>query len=160
MYCNSCGNQLLSDQAACSRCGVPVGVSYAHAVFASRVERNVRLLSVLWLVYSVFEAIGGCALLMVARYIFPRWKVYGTQQEFLHPMLAGIGCFLLIKAAAGFITGIGLLERQSWARPLALGIGIIAMINIPFGTAIGVYTLWVLLSREAELEWRRLAATA
>jgi hypothetical protein len=33
----------------------------------------------------------------------------------------------------------------------------VALINVPFGTAMGVYTLWVLMSPEADNEYRRLA---
>ena len=56
----------------------------------------------------------------------------------------------------GFIAGWGLLNRQGWARSLAIVMGVISMFfNIPFGTALGVYTLWVLLPLQSKEEYER-----
>ena len=38
----------------------------------------------------------------------------------------------------------GLLARKPWARILALVVGILGLVNFPIGTAIGLYTFWVL----------------
>jgi hypothetical protein len=40
---------------------------------------------------------------------------------------------------------------------LAIVLGCIALVHIPFGTALGIYTLWVLLPAESEEEYRRTA---
>ena len=53
--------------------------------------------------------------------------------------------FLLVLSLPGLITGIGLLKFQPWARIVGLVFGAINLINIPFGTILGVYGLWVLL---------------
>jgi hypothetical protein len=50
------------------------------------------------------------------------------------------------------------MQREPWARVLALVLGFIALFNIPFGTAIGVYTLWVLLPAQSQQEYEALAA--
>jgi len=47
------------------------------------------------------------------------------------------------------MAGWGLLQRAPWARLLALILAFLALFNVPFGTAIGVYTLWVLLPDES-----------
>jgi hypothetical protein len=62
----------------------------------------------------------------------------------------------VIKGVLGIIAGWGLLERQSWARVLALVLGFLSLIHMPFGTAIGVYTLWVLLPGPSEIEYRQM----
>jgi hypothetical protein len=56
-----------------------------------------------------------------------------------------IGILNLVRAAAGFLAGHGLLQRGAWARILALILGFLSLFNVPFGTALGVYTFWVLL---------------
>ena len=61
--------------------------------------------------------------------------------------IAGI---LVLLSAPGIIGGMGLLKRQSWARILVLVLGVINLINIPFGTALGIYTIWALTHRETE----------
>src|SRR6516225_348070 len=70
---------------------------------------------------------------------------------FLRPLLGVIAILLLAKAALGFLTGWGLLQREKWARILALMLAFVSLFtNIPFGTALGVYTMWVLLPQESE----------
>lgn len=58
--------------------------------------------------------------------------------------------FLLAISLPGLITGIGILKFQSWARILGIVLSVINLINIPFGTALGIYGLWVLLNKETE----------
>lgn len=66
-----------------------------------------------------------------------------------------VGAFLVLLALPGIVAGVGLLRRRPWARIVALVIGAIHLINIPFGTALGVYTFWVLLQDETERMFRR-----
>jgi uncharacterized membrane protein (DUF2068 family) len=66
----------------------------------------------------------------------------------------------LAGGVLGIIAGWGLLDRQPWARTLAIVLGVINLIHIPFGTALGIYTLWVLLPAESEQEYRSFARAA
>ena len=56
-----------------------------------------------------------------------------------------VGAFLIIFSIPEIIGGIGLLKRRPWSRILMLVVSVFDLLNIPIGTAIGVYTLWVLL---------------
>ena len=58
-------------------------------------------------------------------------------------------CFLAVLGLPSVIGGWALLTGKSWARPLLLVISVLHLPNVPFGTALGIYTLWVLLSDEA-----------
>ncbi len=78
--------------------------------------------------------------------------------SFLRPLLSVVGIFILAKAACGFIAGWGLMQREPWARVIALVLGFISLFNIPFGTAVGVYTLWVLLPAQSQEEYDALVA--
>ena len=60
-----------------------------------------------------------------------------------------VGSFLVVMGAPGLAAGYGLLKRRPWSRMLALVLGILNLINIPIGTVMGVYTLWVLLDDRA-----------
>ena len=60
-----------------------------------------------------------------------------------------VGGFMTALALPGILTGIGLLKRKPWARIAAAVLGIINLMNFPLGTAVGVYTLWILLQNEA-----------
>jgi hypothetical protein len=74
--------------------------------------------------------------------------------------MRGLGGLLLVGAVVGIVTGWGLLERQPWARTLALVVGCFSLLDMPFGTALGIYTLWVLLPARSEEEYRRMARAA
>ena len=50
----------------------------------------------------------------------------------------------------------GLFERQPWARTLGMVLGILALIRPPFGTALGIYTLWVLAPEASAREWNQM----
>ncbi len=70
-------------------------------------------------------------------------------------ILSTLGCiiagFLIIVSVPGIIGGIGLLHRREWARILVLIISAINLLNIPIGTAVGAYSIWVLVQRETVL---------
>lgn len=74
------------------------------------------------------------------------------------PILGGIGAFiffvLLVLSLPGLIAGIGLLQFRPWARILTIVLSVLDLINVPFGTALGVYGLWVLLSQGSERLFR------
>jgi hypothetical protein len=53
--------------------------------------------------------------------------------------------FLAVLALPGIIGGWALFAGRSWGRPFVMVLGVIQLINIPFGTALGIYTLWALL---------------
>jgi hypothetical protein len=53
--------------------------------------------------------------------------------------------FLLIFSIPGLIGGIGLFLKQTWARYLVLVISVFDLLNIPVGTAIAIYSIWVLV---------------
>jgi hypothetical protein len=154
MFCNFCGNALYENQTVCSKCN--------NAIVrggASRVEHHLKLLGIFWIADAVLHVIGGCVLLIVANTIFAR-SSEAEHPAFLHPLLMGIAILVLAIAAGSLIAGFGLLERQAWARPLALVMAFLALLNVPLGTALGVYTLWVLMSPLADSEYHRLAASA
>jgi phage shock protein PspC (stress-responsive transcriptional regulator) len=158
MYCDKCGAQLQPDQAFCSRCGKQVGPSViAMPRHRGRVQEHLNLIAILWLAFSALNAVGGIVLLIIANTIFIHGRV--NAPPFLHSLLGGLGGFILVKAAVGLAAAFGLIQRESWARTLILILAFIALFtSIPFGTALGIYTLWALMPRESEQEYETMVA--
>ena len=52
---------------------------------------------------------------------------------------------LLSVGVASIVGGFALLQRRPWARILVLILSFLSLINIPIGTAYGIYAIWVLL---------------
>ena len=71
------------------------------------------------------------------------------------PILSIIGSVLILIALTlsipGIIGGWGLIRGKSWARILMVVLSALHLINIPIGTILGSYGLWVLLSKKTEL---------
>ena len=65
--------------------------------------------------------------------------------------IAGIG-FIVVAALSVpcVIAGFGLLKFRRWAQILAIVMSVLNLPGIPFGTALGIYGLWVLLNRETK----------
>lgn len=59
-----------------------------------------------------------------------------------------LGAFLFIVGLPGIIGGIGLLYHKRWARIVVLILSVIDLINIPFGTFLGIYSIWVLVHED------------
>ncbi|HEX9119297.1 MAG TPA: hypothetical protein VF840_02045 [Terriglobales bacterium] len=158
MFCDSCGASLQGGQGYCKRCGKQVIGPVVEG--SGRVARNAHLLGILWIAYSALSLLCGVVLMIVGRTIFGPLglpSMPGGPPMFIRPLLSAIAIVLLCKAAAGLAAGLGLLQRQDWGRILAIVLGVISLINIPFGTALGIYTLWVLVSPGADKEYEELA---
>jgi hypothetical protein len=137
----------------------------APRLYDYRVSRNVQTLGTLWLVYAALRALIGVASLLFLHGLFGRhfhhsdfnfgWTPFGHMgMDGLWPiavfyMMLSVGCTLL--------TGYALMTRQPWGRVLAIIFGIFALFHFPLGTALGIYTLWVLAPRLSGDEYEALA---
>ena len=59
------------------------------------------------------------------------------------------GGFLFLVSVPGMVAGVGLLRRLAWARILALVVAFLDLVNFPIGTAISLYSFFVLLQDAA-----------
>ena len=117
---------------------------------------HVKGLGVLFLVFSAFGVIAALVLMLA---IGGTATIVGLTAPVEDAAIAipiiGIGgtalmIFLLVLSLPGLIAGWGLLTLKPWARILAIVLAALQLINFPFGTILGAYALWVLLSSETE----------
>ncbi len=70
------------------------------------------------------------------------------------PILMAIGTFVFFLIAVlsvpRVICGVGLLSFRPWARILGIIISAISLLDVPFGTALGGYGLWVLFADQSQ----------
>jgi len=154
MFCDRCGARVDGPASFCPACGrsfaVPAGVPPAIPA-GGRVERHVRTLGILWLVYAGFRLLGAVAVGTFASF---SWGPFDHLPFFVPGLLRVVGGFLLVAGVLGALAGWGLMERRPWARMLAIVLGVLALFRFPIGTALGVYTLWVLAPAASEAEYR------
>ena len=115
---------------------------------------HVKVLGVL---YIALSALGICGALFLALAFGTANGIVAANADDARVALPIIGVagsalvvFLLAVSLPGLITGIGLLKLKPWARIVGIVLAAINLINIPFGTILGVYALWVLLNKETE----------
>lgn len=57
---------------------------------------------------------------------------------------------ILVLSLPSLIVGFGLYNFRPWARVLGLVLAAFNLVQVPFGTALALYTFWVLLKPETE----------
>ncbi len=110
-------------------------------------KENVTILAALHIAYSIIGIIIGTTILIIlggAGIVScdpEAIAITGTIAIFVYTII-------LIFAIPGLIGGIGLLKKKPWARILVLIVGCVRLFDIPVGTALGVYSIWVLTKEE------------
>jgi hypothetical protein len=120
----------------------------------SRLQLHLRALGVLWIIVG--------ALFLIPVFLLLLFTTLGSMVRVSLPVdvlvdgplvLSIVGALLFIVATGHILLGWGLLKHRPWARMVAIVLGIILLVEPPFGTALGIYTLWVLLSDEGGTEY-------
>ncbi len=116
--------------------------SFMNRLSSRDLEKHVTILGWLYLIGS-----GLAVLLGSSAYIYVMLRSDGGARSVAIMGLAYIA--LIVLALAGFLAGDGLLKRERRGKILALIIGFLIIANHPIGTALGLYTFWVLLQESA-----------
>jgi len=157
MFCSSCGAQIQPEFTVCPNCRRPIPTGVAITL-PGRLDRHLRTLGILWVVAGALFVIPGLVLMTISSIVRTAIPATESVARVAAPLvLSIIGGSLFLVAVGGILVGWGLLKHQSWARIAAIVLGIVSLLHPPFGTALGIYTLWVLLSDQGGVEYDRLA---
>ncbi|MGC9157921.1 MAG: zinc ribbon domain-containing protein [Terracidiphilus sp.] len=165
MYCSQCGQELIPGQGFCPRCGAPAasplppvpGMEIQLRNYASRV----RALATFWFLYAGLSLLLGVAALAFANAFFAGrfgpWMGVPMQPMWFGPAILHFAwAILLVRTALAVAAGWGLLERTQWGRTVAILAAFLSLIKFPFGTALGIWTLVVLLGCRNAALYERL----
>jgi hypothetical protein len=110
-------------------------------------EKHIPIVGTLWIVFSVLWI-----LLAVFLFVILAGAGMVSGDENAMAILAIIGSFiaffLIVISIPGIVGGIWLMKRKEWARILVLILAFLNLLNVPFGTALGVYSIWALMNSE------------
>jgi len=116
---------------------------------------HIKIVAILHIILGAITILGGLAVLAVFGGIATLIGASGSTDAL--PAVPIVGAFgglialvLLFLGVPGVIAGIGLLKFRPWGRILGIIISALDLFHVPFGTALGIYGLWALLSREGE----------
>ncbi len=116
--------------------------------------------SILGILYIAFGALGMVIAIFVLVLLGGAAGIVGmlAQQEpeaavaapILGVVAVGVFGLIALLSIPGLAVGIGLVKFKEWARILGLVLSALNLLNVPFGTILGGYGLWVLLNKETE----------
>jgi len=105
-------------------------------------EEHNKTLATLYFIYSGIHGltlIGLLLLVLVIKFTTPAAEIISTTT-----VAIGSVAFVILFLAVGLLpllVGYGLRKRTGWVKPLGASVAIISLVNIPIGTALGVYTM-------------------
>ena len=112
-------------------------------------ERQINLIGILWIV------MGGLSLILgFLGFLFFFGVSFipdlGREAPFILRTVGTVAVFFFVLLGLPkIIAGIGLLKKKEWARILTLIVSFINLLNIPLGTALGIYSIIILLKEES-----------
>ncbi|MBK1876378.1 hypothetical protein [Pelagicoccus mobilis] len=106
-------------------------VAYLHIAFGA--------LSLLAAIVT-FIALGAVGGLVVVQGEIGAAGILGVVAVFVAGLLS-------VLAIPDLLGGWALLVGKPWGRPLVIVISFLSLLNIPFGTVVGIYSLWALLRK-------------
>jgi hypothetical protein len=168
MYCSLCGQPIDPYQPFCPRCGrqvTPIATAPPPPWIWTRVHRHLHTVGVLWIVYAGYTVLTWMMAIPILSGMFRGWGFGHGWDGFVFPfervpwLIPMITAILAVRAVLCLVTGIALLRRTTWARPLAIVTAFLTLIKPITGTALAIYTLWVLLPSLSGQEYDQIAAS-
>jgi hypothetical protein len=178
MVCQACGAPMAAEVHFCPKCGVQVaGAPLAPPAYAAypptafvpvpRVQRHLQTLGILWCVFGAYRVASGLIGMFFLRAVtmhgfggdwpFGRHFPGPFGPPWMGALLPVVAVVTVVGAVLAFLVGYSLLTRRPWGRVVAIIIAILTLIKFPFGTALGIYTLWVLAPSMSGMEYDAIA---
>lgn len=105
-------------------------------------EEHNKTLATLYFIYSGIHGltlIGLLLLVLVLKLATPAAELMSSLWLFI-----GLTVFVILFLVVGLlplIVGYGFRKRASWLKPVAFLTAVLSLVNIPIGTALGIYTI-------------------
>lgn len=111
-------------------------------------DKHINVLAVLFIVYNSMTLLAS----LIVFFVFLLGGALVQEPEFSSLIfIIGlcVAALLFVLSAPGIVAGYGLLRCKKWSRILTIVLAIIHAFNVPLGTALAVYALWVMTQDEA-----------
>ena len=124
-------------------------------------SKHVDVLGLLYLVWGSLFLLAGAivAALMLGAMALVQdagsREVSGVAAGLTAAMFGTLAIVALAWGGCHASAGTALRRHQPWSRTVALGVGVLDLALVPFGTALGIYALWVLLNDDARALFRQ-----
>jgi hypothetical protein len=105
-------------------------------------EEHNKTLATLYFIYGAMHGLTLAGLLLLVLVV--KLAALGTSSISTFWVAVGVLIFVVLLLVVGLVplvVGYALKKQRRWARPLGLTLAVISLINIPVGTALGIYTI-------------------
>jgi hypothetical protein len=111
-------------------------------------KTHIQIVAALHIAFGVLSLLGAIGIFLAMGMAGGIVISQGEQQAagIIAIVAVALGGFLALLSLPGIIGGWGLYAGRSWGRVVVLVLGALHLLNVPIGTALGVYTFWALLS--------------
>lgn len=111
-------------------------------------NQHVSFVGALHIGFGILGLIGALAVFIVFNFAHDFIEHEPIAEQVVGFLGGSIALLILFFACLGIIGGIGLFSYRPWSRILIMIVSAINCLNIPIGTAKGVYSIWVLMQPE------------
>ncbi len=111
-------------------------------------KQHVSLVGALHVGFGILGLLGALAVYLSFHFVFGFVEDVDIAEELISFLGNTLSLIIVFFSTLGIIGGIGLFTYKSWARILVMIVSAINCLNIPIGTAKGVYSIWVLMQAE------------
>jgi len=158
MYCSTCGAGIVPGLAVCPQCGQPARIvppavpafQFELANFAGKM----RALSTVWFIYGALALVFGFIGLAFANsflgghglWMHSPWMRREFPPFWFMPAIVRFTwLYVIARGGLALMAGWGLMQRARWGRIVAIIAAFANIIRFPFGTALAIWTLVMLM---------------
>ncbi len=126
-------------------------------------KKHIQFIGILHMIMAGFGLLAGIAVLAFMSLILNGEDINvrhfdGSQLDtqipsWVRSFMYIVPVLMITLSLPGLFAGYGLIKRKPWARILTFIVSGFMVINPPLGTALGVYSFWVLLDDEVKAEF-------
>jgi hypothetical protein len=138
------------------------------AMQETKVRRHLQTLGILWCAFGAYRVVSGLLGMFFLRTMSMHnfgsdgwpfggspWGPHGS--HWMSALLPIIAVYTVCVSALALLVGYSLLTRRPWGRTLAIVVGVLTLLKPILGTALGIYTLWVLIPAPSAVEYDAIA---
>jgi len=123
-------------------------------------QKHIQLVAIFNIVYRAFTIVLSMVLVALCAWItgflesfvwhgaMRRHEIPAEIIDIIPIILIVAAGILFVFSIIGIIGGIGLLKQKEWGRIMLLIVSFVNLLHIPIGTALGAYSIWVLMNDE------------
>jgi hypothetical protein len=111
-------------------------------------KQHVSFVGALHIGFGLLGLAGALAIFFGFQFLFELVEHEPIAQKVLSFVGNSLALIILFFSVLGVIGGLGLFSYRSWARILVMIVSALNCLNVPIGTAKGIYSLWVLMQPE------------